>query len=73
MERNIEQALFDRLLHRDAQALDELVRVYRPELFRFVLRLVRETNDAQDILQDTFVRVWEKARTYKGKIGRAHV
>ncbi len=67
MERKAEQALFDRLLHRDAQALEALVRVYQPELFRFVLRLVRETNDAQDILQDTFVRVWEKARTYKGE------
>jgi len=31
------------------------------------LRIVSNAEDAQDILQDTFVRVWEKSHQFKGK------
>ncbi|MCF7796228.1 MAG: RNA polymerase sigma factor [Lentisphaeria bacterium] len=61
-----EQALFDRLIRREAEALNELVRQHQAELYRFIVRLVNDPADAQDILQDTFVRVWEKIRSFKG-------
>lgn len=66
MLNQVEQALFERLIRREAEALNELVRQHQTELYRFILRLVNDPADAQDILQDTFVRVWEKIRSFKG-------
>ncbi|MCF7801355.1 MAG: RNA polymerase sigma factor [Candidatus Marinimicrobia bacterium] len=66
MLNQVEQALFDRLIRREAEALNELVREHQTALYRFILRMVNDQADAQDILQDTFVRVWEKIRSFKG-------
>lgn len=62
-----DKALFDRLGARDAEALNELIRSYSPELLLFIQRMVQSREDAQDILQDTFVRVWEKSHQFKGQ------
>ena len=67
MEQNADQMLFDRLSRHEPAALNELIRIHQSELYRFVLRVVSDPADAQDILQDTFVRVWEKIRTFKGE------
>ena len=40
---------------------------YHPKMLGVCIRYAQSKQEAQDILQDTFVRVWEKARTYKGK------
>ena len=67
MDKHAEQTLFDRLIRHEAEALNEVVRLYQTELYRFILRIVQEPADTQDILQDTFVRVWEKIRSFKGQ------
>lgn len=67
MEQNAEQALFDRLSRHEPDALNDLIRMHQTELYRFILRVVSDPADAQDLLQDTFVRVWEKIRTFKGE------
>jgi len=66
MIKNPDTELFEKVQGRDAKAFDQLMRVYSPELHHFILRLVSNTEDAQDILQDTFVRVWEKSHQFKG-------
>ena len=58
--------LFEKVKQRDPQAFNELVRHHSPALFNFILRMVRNNEDAQDILQDTFVKVWEKSHQFKG-------
>ncbi|MCF7823807.1 MAG: RNA polymerase sigma factor [Candidatus Marinimicrobia bacterium] len=59
-------SLFEKVQNRDPRAFDQLVREYSPELNNFILRMVSNVEDAQDILQDTFVRVWEKSHQFKG-------
>ncbi|NQV14065.1 RNA polymerase sigma factor [bacterium] len=59
--------LFEKVQSRDSQAFDQFVREYSPGLYSFILRLVSNTEDGQDILQDTFVRVWEKSQQFSGK------
>lgn len=58
--------LFEKVQKRDPRAFDELMRHYSPALYNFILRIVANAEDAQDILQDTFVRVWEKSHQFRG-------
>ena len=67
MTKNPDIVLFEKVQSRDSRAFDQLMREYSPELYNFILRIVSNTEDAQDILQDTFVRVWEKSHQFKGK------
>ncbi len=59
--------LFEKVQSRDSQAFDLLVREYSPALFSFILGMISNLEDAQDILQDTFVKVWEKSHQFQGK------
>jgi RNA polymerase sigma-70 factor (ECF subfamily) len=45
----------------DADAYRELVRRHAGRLHQFVLRLVRNEADAEDVVQDTFLRLWLRA------------
>jgi len=66
MIKNADIVLFEKVQSRDSRAFDKLMREYSPELHSFILRIVSNSEDAQDILQDTFVRVWEKSHQFKG-------
>ncbi|HSD84538.1 MAG TPA: sigma factor [Anaerolineae bacterium] len=37
---------------------DELVEQYSAEIFAYVWRMLRETHDAEDCLQETFLRAF---------------
>jgi RNA polymerase sigma-70 factor (ECF subfamily) len=39
--------------------------MYQGRLFNFLVRRVRSRTDAEDLTQETFVRAWEKIRSYK--------
>lgn len=62
MSNATESQLIEKVQQRDSDAFDKLVKQQTPALYHFVLKLVADTQDAEDILQDTFVRVWEKSR-----------
>ena len=66
MRQDADHELFEKVQNRDPKAFDALARRYSNELYNFILRMVNNTNDAQDILQDTYVRVWEKSHQFKG-------
>lgn len=44
----------------DASALEPLLARYQNRLYRYLLRLVREPSEAEDLFQQTWVRVVEK-------------
>lgn len=50
--------LVERYLAGEKTALDELIRVYTGPLYGFVFLLVHERDTVEDILQDTFLKVW---------------
>ena len=39
----------------------------RVPLFRFLMRLTRNASDAEDLLQETFLAVWEKRALFQGR------
>jgi RNA polymerase sigma-70 factor (ECF subfamily) len=49
-----------RLQRRDPQALAELYDRYGQMVFRLILRMVRDNGVAEDLVQETFLRVWNR-------------
>jgi len=65
-----EEALVQRLLARDEQALRLLHDQYAKNLLAVILRLVRDESLAQDILQEGLLKVWLSIATYDAARGR---
>jgi RNA polymerase sigma-70 factor (ECF subfamily) len=67
-----ERALVLRLQRRDPQALAELYDRYGKMAYSLVLRVVRDTAIAEDLVQETFLRVWNRVHSIdseKGSLG----
>ncbi|MFN0125787.1 MAG: sigma-70 family RNA polymerase sigma factor [Verrucomicrobiales bacterium] len=67
-----EARLFERLRSRDSDAIGEAYARYGSLVFSYALRTVGNRQDAEEILQDTFVRLWEKAAEYRPDLGRPY-
>lgn len=64
--------LIERLHRRDPQALADLYDRYGRIVYSLILRIVRDTGIAEDLVQETFLRVWNRAQgldAQKGSIG----
>lgn len=61
MERALELALVEGLRRGDADAFDQVYEVYRPRLYGFLLRLSGRRDVAEDLLEDTWVRLVQRA------------
>src|SRR3954453_19331587 len=64
--------LVARLQRRDPQALAELYDRYGRLAYSLILRVVRDTGVAEDLVQETFLRVWNRVHGFdaqKGSIG----
>ncbi|HEY3131347.1 MAG TPA: RNA polymerase sigma factor [Acidobacteriota bacterium] len=55
------------LSHRDPDLVGQLVEQYQYRLFRYLLYLTRSSDKAEDIFQETWVRVLERGHQYDGK------
>ena len=53
----------------DESALRRLWDAAAPTLFGFGLRLMRRRAAAEDVLQESFVRIWRKAHQYDPTLG----
>ena len=62
-------ALFDRIARRDASAMGELYDRHSRVLHGLIWRILRDTSEAEEVLQDVFVRVWKKADSYDAVLG----
>ncbi len=54
----------------DADAFRRLYDATSAKLFGVILRIIRDRGQAEDILQETYLRVWQKAETYDSAAGR---
>jgi RNA polymerase sigma-70 factor (ECF subfamily) len=64
--------LVTRMQRRDPQALAELYDRYGRVTFALILRVVRDAGIAEDLVQETFLRVWNRVHGFdaqKGSIG----
>ncbi len=60
-----------RLQKRDPQALADLYDRYGKLVYGLILRVVRDSATAEDLVQETFLRVWNRAGTLDAERGAA--
>ena len=65
-----EVRLLQRLARRDSGAVAEAYALYGGPVFSYALRALGSREDAEEVLQDTFLRLWEKAGDYDPSLGR---
>jgi RNA polymerase sigma-70 factor (ECF subfamily) len=61
-----EWQLVERTLGGDTYAFDTLVAPYRRRLHSHILQIVKDPSDAEDLLQDTLIRIYRGLRNYRG-------
>jgi RNA polymerase sigma-70 factor, ECF subfamily len=62
-----DEALIERIIARDAQALDALYDRHAQTIYNLILRIVHQSDIADDLLQETFWQLWKKAGEYGGQ------
>jgi len=58
--------LIARVAEGDRKAFEELYHLYHRRMARFLTRLTRRYDIAEEVINDTFWVVWRKARTFRG-------
>ena len=61
-----DQDLIERVLERDGRALETLFERYGDMIRRHAIRIVQDSAAAQDVTQETFLRVWTRAAQWDG-------
>jgi len=61
-----EADLIARIAAHDRKALEELYHLYHRRMARFLTRIARRYDLAEEIINDTFYVVWRKARSFRG-------
>ena len=59
MSKTKSKILFINVKKGDISSFNQLYNCYRIKLFNFVFRLLKNKEDAEEIVQDTFVKLWQ--------------
>jgi len=62
--------LIKQLQNKDEHALSKLYDKYAPAIYGVIIRMCKNEAQAQDLLQDTFMTVWEKSYQYNPDKGK---
>ena len=63
-DRAAESNVIRRALAGDQKAYEEILNRYRPGIFNLVLRMVRNREEAEDIVQETFIKAFNALSTF---------
>lgn len=61
--------LLQKVGKKNEHAFEQLYDAYSKVLFNTILLVVHEQDEAEELLQDVFVQIWEKAQTYDKRLG----
>jgi RNA polymerase sigma-70 factor (ECF subfamily) len=61
-----DRALVLRAQSGECRAFDMLMGKYRPRIMRLAMRYTRNTEDAEDVVQDTFLKAFRALRQFRG-------
>jgi RNA polymerase sigma-70 factor (ECF subfamily) len=65
MEPAAERELIRLCLSGEPEALEPIVRAYEGRIYGFLLGLTRDADDARDLVQETFIRAWQRLAQYQ--------
>jgi RNA polymerase sigma-70 factor (ECF subfamily) len=60
-------ALVRQLKARDKSAMEELLRRHGAKMFGVAMQLMRNETDAQEVMQDALITVWNKIGSFEGR------
>lgn len=64
-----EAELMGKVANRDIQALESLYDAYSGLIFSLIRSIVKEKETAEDLLQEVFIQIWEKANLFDASKG----
>ncbi|MEL6557771.1 MAG: sigma factor [Bacteroidota bacterium] len=67
-----ESQIIDGLVRRDEYVFELLYDNYASSLLGAIMRIIKNKDHAEEVLQDTFVKVWQKIDTYSNTKGRLY-
>lgn len=70
-DRKSDEALLQKAADGDELAFAELYDRFSPPLFSLMLQMIGDAQEAEDLLQDGFINLWDKATNYDVSKGRA--
>jgi RNA polymerase sigma factor (sigma-70 family) len=65
-----ESELVSSIRHRNQTAFNHLYDNYSAALFKIIIQIVQDSDEANDVLQKTFVNIWQKIEAYDASKGR---
>lgn len=68
-----EEELLQRVARKDSRAFDELYQALAPRLFGLMRQMLHDEKEAEEMLQDGFVHVWEHASSYDAERCKAFI
>jgi RNA polymerase sigma-70 factor (ECF subfamily) len=66
MENEVDDLTLDRTRNGDLDAYNQLVLKYQERIFAKVFSMLRNSQDAEEITQDTFIRAHRALATFRG-------
>ena len=66
-ERECDEQLVERVRDGDKQAFDLLVAKYQRRLMRLLSRIVHDQSEAEDVVQETFIKAYRALRHFRGE------
>ncbi|WP_431294482.1 RNA polymerase sigma factor [Pedobacter sp. P26] len=60
-----DEKLLSLLINRDDIAFSEIYRRYWPLLYKHALHMLKEEDESEDVVQEVFTKLWQKAATLK--------
>jgi len=57
----------EKIAEKDESAFEEFVRIYQNRVLNLIYSYVRSRQDAEELAQDVFVKIWNQARSFKGR------
>ncbi len=67
-----QEELLPLLLRKEERAFTQLYDMYSKSLFAVVTNLVSDREEAEDVLQEVFVKIWKNIETYNQSKGRLY-
>jgi RNA polymerase sigma-70 factor (ECF subfamily) len=58
------QEIIERIKKGDQAAFRSIVEEYRQQAFSMAFRITCDEEDARDVVQDSFIKIWQKIETY---------
>ena len=67
-----QEELLPLLLRKEERAFTQLYDMYSKSLFSIITNLIKDREEAEDVLQEVFVKIWKNVDTYNQSKGRLY-